>query len=71
MPKDFFNIDGRKQCEIMVGLLQRFADGSVSFLEALSEKEGSTLQAVWEDICRTSGAEPCRVPDFLLIRKDV
>jgi len=71
MPKNFFDIDGQKQCEIMVGLLQRFADSGVPFLEALSEKEGSTPQAVWEDVCRASGIEPCPVPDFLLTQKHV
>jgi hypothetical protein len=68
MSKDFFEIDGPKQCEIMVALLKRFADSGVPMLEALSEKEGRTPQAVWDDLCTSSGIEPCKVPDFLLMR---
>jgi hypothetical protein len=68
MPRDFFEIDGPKQCAVMVALLQRFADSGVSLLEALSEKEGRPPQDVWDDLCASSGIEPCEVPDFLLMR---
>jgi hypothetical protein len=69
MPRDFFEIDGRKQYKIMVALLQRFADRGVPMLETLSEKEGRTPQAVWDDICESSGVEPCQVPEFLLNKR--
>jgi len=38
-------------------------------LEMLSEKEGRTPQAVWDDICESSGVEPCQVPEFLLNKR--
>lgn len=68
MARDFFEIDGPKQCAVMVALLQLFADSGVSLLAALSEKEGRPPQAVWDDLCTSSGIEPCEVPDFLLMR---
>jgi hypothetical protein len=69
MPRDFFEIDGSKQCEIMVALLQRFTDSGAPMLEELSEKEGRTPQAVWDDICTSSGIDPCKVPDFVLPKR--
>jgi hypothetical protein len=68
MPRDFFEIDGRKQYEIMLALLQRLSDSGKPLLEALSDEEGRTPQAIWDDICESSGVEPCKVPDFLLTR---
>ena len=40
MQMHFSAIDGRKQYDLIVGLLQRYADNSVPSLEALSEKQG-------------------------------
>jgi len=66
MQKDFFDIDGRQQYELMIGLLQRFANTGAPTLEALSEKEGSTPEVIWNDVCRAQGVEPCDVPEFLM-----
>lgn len=66
MQKGFFDIDGRQQYELMVGLLQRFADSGAPTLEDLSEKEGSTPDAIWKDVCIAQGVEPCGVPEFLM-----
>jgi len=39
----------------MIGLLQRFADTGTPTLEALSDKEGSTPDVIWNDVCRARG----------------
>ena len=62
MLKNFFDIDGRQQYDLIIGLLQRFADSDAPTLEDLSEKEGSTPDAIWSDMCRAQDVEPCGVP---------
>ena len=69
MLKDFSEIDGPQQYQLMVGLLQRFADSGAPSLEALCEKESSTPDSIWEDLCRARGIEPCSVPEFLMTRR--
>ena len=70
MLKDFFAIDGRQQYELMVGLIQSYADNSASSLEALSEKQGKSPDAVWGELCVACGIEPCGVPKFLMPSRD-
>jgi hypothetical protein len=69
MLKDFSEIDGPQQYELMVGLLRRFADSGAPWLDALCEKESSTPDSIWEDLCRARVVEPCSVPEFLMTRR--
>jgi len=46
MPKDFFDIDGRQQYELIISLLHRFADTAAPTLESLSDKEGRMPDAI-------------------------
>lgn len=52
--------------DLIIALLQRFADSGAPTLEDLSEKEGSTPDAIWSDVCSAQGVEPCGVPEFLM-----
>jgi hypothetical protein len=71
MPRAASLPDERLRCAMVPESESRgwFADGGAPWLDALCEKESSTPDSIWEDLCRARGVEPCSVPEFLMTRR--
>lgn len=65
--KDFYKVEGFTQCKILIALLERLGMADAQSLQSLAEQEGKPPDVVWTEICSQCGAEPCTIPEGVML----